>query len=193
MLKSKIETFYDSHSCLRIYQGDILRDLSFVIIGENEEAIELSFQYVVVLSQDCDLQQGSNLHLNDVQCDGECKLFNQFLHTVLIAPAFPAEILRSGKHLESIYNIKADSINSRSWKIVTQNQNSRYHYLPPESASQIPELVIDFKAYYALSYDYFLKKHKDCYLATVNELFRERLSQRFANYINRIGLPELKK
>lgn len=191
MLKSKIESWYETHDCNRISQGDILRDISFVIIGEGDVEIELSYQYVVVLSQDCDLKEGNTLVSGELGCEDSCKLFNQFLHSVLFVPAFPAELLRSGEHLKSLYQIKAQRLNSSLWKPITKNQNPRYHFLPSDVDYQIPELAMDFKAYYTLPFKYFLSMHKKHYLATVNELFRERLSQRFTNYLNRIGLPEL--
>jgi len=190
-LKSKIESRYESHDCHRISQGDILRDVKFVIIDEDEMAIELNYQYLVVLSQDCDLEQGNSLVTADLKCEGSCKIFNQFLHSVLFVPAFPSEILRSGEHLTSLYDIKTQKINTSLWGPIKDNQNPRYHFLPSDTEHQIPDLVLDFKAYYTLSYRYFWSKHKDHYLATVNELFRERLSQRFSNYLNRIGLPDL--
>jgi predicted DNA binding CopG/RHH family protein len=34
-----------------------------------------------------------------------------------------------------------------------------------------------------------INQHNDNYFCTLNELFRERLSQRFASYFTRIGLP----
>ena len=191
MLKSKIETQYETHGCNRISQGDILRDVKFVIIGENETEIELNYQYIVVLSQDCDLEQGNILITGNLDCEGTCKLFNQFLHCILFVPAFPEEIIRSGKHLESLFKIKAQRLNTTLWTPIKKNQNPRYHFLPSDTEHQIPDLVLDFKAYYTMSYKYFLSKHKACYLATVNELFREHLSQRFANYLNRIGLPKV--
>lgn len=191
MLKSKIESQYETHDCSRISQGDILRDVNFVVIGEDEVAVELNYQYIVVLSQDCDLEEGNGLVSPDVKCEGSCKLFNQFLHSVLFVPAFPSENLRSGEHVELLYKIKAQRLSSDLWKPVKKNQNPRYHLLSADIDHQIPELVIDFKAYYTLPYEYFLSKHKEHYLATVNELFRERLSQRFSNYLNRIGLPDL--
>lgn len=191
MLKSKIESKYEIHDCQRISQGDILRDVSFIIVGDDEKAVELEYQYIVVLSQDCDLEAGNNLLSEEIECEGSCKLFNQFLHSVLFVPAFPSELLRSGEHMKSLYSIKADKINSASWRLLKGNRDPRYHFLPRNQEHQIPDLVLDFKAYYTLSFEYLASKHKDRYLATVNELFRERLSQRFANYLNRIGLPVL--
>ncbi len=191
MLKSKIESWYETHDCIRISQGDILRDVAFELIEEGARVIELTFQYIVVLSQDCDLEEGSSLLSTDLKCEDSCKIFNQFLHSVLFVPAFPAELLRSGEHIESLYRIKTTRINRDLWKPIIQNQNSRYHFLPKDNNHQIPDLVLDFKAYYTLPFEYFLSKHKAHYIATINELFRERLSQRFSNYLNRIGLPEL--
>jgi len=191
MLKSKIESRYETHDCSRISQGDILRDIKFVIIGEDDKIIELEYPYIVVLSQDCDLEEGNGLLSPDIKCEGACKLFNQFLHSVLFVPAFPSESLRSGEHIKSLYKVKAQRLNTDLWKPVKKNLNPRYHLLSADPDCQIPELAIDFKAYYTLPYEYFLSKHKEHYLATVNELFRERLSQRFSNYLNRIGLPKL--
>ncbi len=191
MLKSKIGKNYEIHDCERISQGDILRDFSFVVIDENRNTIEITFQYVVVLSQDCDLQQGSNFANAEVDKSNSCKKFNQFLPSVLFVPAFPSEIVRSGQHIQEIYKVVSEKISSAPWKVVINNQNPRYHFLPANIENQIPELVLDFKAYYTLPFNYFCSLHKLHYLATVNEIFRERLSQRFANFLNRIGLPEI--
>ena len=191
MLKSKIESKYEIHDCQRISQGDILRDIDFILVGDNEELLQVEFQYVIVITQDCDLQQGNNILSPDIKCDGDCRLFNQFLHSVLFIPAFPAELVRSGDYLESIYKIKANKINSALWKQLKQNQNPRYHFFDSDIDYQVPELVSDFKAYYSLPFNYFIKKHQKHYLATINELFRESLSQRFSNFLNRIGLPDI--
>ncbi|MFZ1984610.1 MAG: hypothetical protein WAU91_09360 [Desulfatitalea sp.] len=193
MLKSKIESHYETHDCKRISQGDILRDIKFVIIGDDESSVELTYQYIVVLSQDCDLEQGNSILSPELKCEGSCKLFNQFLHSVLFVPAFPSELLRSGEHIKSLYDIKADRIVGSLWGPIKINQSPRYHFLPADVEHQIPDLVMDFKAYYTLPFRYFLHKHKKHYLATVNELFREHLSQRFSNYLNRIGLPAISR
>jgi len=189
MLKSRIESNYEIHDCQRISQGDILRDMNFIVIGVDEKIIELEYQYIVVLSQDCDLEQANNLILEDIKCEDECRLFNQFLPSVLFVPAFPSDLLRSGEHIKSLYKIKAHKLNSNLWGPIKNNENPRYHFLHFDQERQIPNLVLDFKSYYTLSYEYFAGKHKEHYHATINELFRERLSQRFSNYLNRIGLP----
>jgi hypothetical protein len=191
MLESNVKQYYRQHDCSRIAQGDILRDLKFVITGRDDAQIEVFFPYVIVLSQDCDLEQGSKI-FNLIKSPEQEISFNQFLHSVLYVPAFPAQTLREGTHLNKLFNIRTMRLTSDLWKPIVNNENPRYHYLPPFIDMQIPELMIDFKAYYSLSFHYFHQIYGDYYFASLNELFRENLSQRFANYLNRVGLPELK-
>jgi hypothetical protein len=107
----------------------------------------------------------------------------------LFSPAFPSDIIREGKHLKDIFNIQTERISTYPFRIIKRNENPRYHMLTQFSELQIPELILDFKAYYAIPFDSFMENYKEHYLATTNELFREDLSQRFAFYLNRVGLP----
>ena len=162
-----------------------------MIVDDKLAVTSLEYQYGVVLSQDCDLEQGSKVttaHYNNEESVTE---FNQFLPSVLFIPAFPAELLRSGEHLVELYQIKTQKISTNLWKSLKSNNNPRYHFLPSEPSQQIPELVMDFKTYYTLPFRVISSQYKKYYLATVNEIFREGLSLRFANYLSRIGLPEL--
>jgi hypothetical protein len=191
MLQSKIDAYYEKHSCYRVCQGDIVKDFAFFQIrqDEHEKAVEeLRFPYLVVLTQDCDLEQ---YHKKVTIADKERISFNQFLPSILVTPAFPAEILRDGNHFVELFDVKQDRINSQRWKIITQNKDERYHYLHGFQPLQVPDLLIDFKVYFTITPDDLYCSYKSWYLATVNELFREHLSQRFCNYLNRIGLPEI--
>ena len=192
MLKSKIDTYYETHDCSRICQGDIIKDFALYLVSqqEKEEKIEdkLVFPYLVVLTQDCDLEQYYKRLLDS---DKDTEQFNQYLPSILVTPAFPAEILREGDHFTDLFNVKQTRIDSKRWKIVTQKKDERYHYLKGYQPLQVPDLIIDFKAYFTIVSNELSKLHASRYLATVNELFREHLSQRFCNYLGRIGLPEL--
>ena len=84
-------------------------------------------------------------------------------------------------------------IDSKRWKIVQNNQNPRYHFLKGEKMYQVPNIVIDFKHYYTIPRDELYKNYKNHYIGSINELFREALSQRFAYYLSRIGLPLMDK
>ncbi|WP_292474386.1 hypothetical protein [Methanosphaera sp.] len=53
----------------------------------------------------------------------------------------------------------------------------------------ISPIVFDFKRYYTVSTSYIYSVFSDYYLISLNELYRENLSSRFANYLSRMGLP----
>ncbi|MDO9517864.1 MAG: hypothetical protein Q7J10_07440, partial [Methanosarcinaceae archaeon] len=136
--------------------------------------------------QDCDLE-------NDFENRSEStpEKHDKFLRTVLICPAYVAIDLRKGIHLEDL-NLKMETFNSARWNSIMKQNNARYHFLEQDQELQVPELVIDFKHYYALPRDALFNMYDDNYLVTINHLFREFLSQRFSNYLSRIGLPKLK-
>ncbi len=185
MLKSKIENQYSKHNKSRICQGDIVKDFKFTTVTTESNVMENGFPYVVVFSQDCDLANNK-----DKEDNGKI-INNQFLVNILFLPAFPAKILREGKHLEDFCERLQDRLNTQRWKTIKTNNNSRYHFLNGYSNFQIPDLVIDFKLYFTSSVDNFINMHNTNYLSTVNELFRERMVQRFCDYFNRIALPEI--
>ena len=185
MFKSKIKSQYRENNNKRLYQGDILKDLKFVIGDPKIETEKDVFclPFAVILSQDC-----------DIQCDFFCRESNEnqdkFLLSLLICPAFPIEEFSQGKHLEpwqmEIFEEKLIE------RIKKNDKYKRYHFLQGEPLLSIPELIIDFKQFFTLPRNFLYKQKKDKkYVASLNEIFRERLSQRFSNYLSRIGLPEL--
>jgi len=189
MLKSKIDKQYEKHNCERGCQGDIVRDVRILRVIDENKVEEIQLPYVILLSQDCDLEQSINKGVSDEE--GFPKN-NQYLPNVLILPAFTAESVRVGDHLKELFGITQDKISSDPWKKIKQNNTDRYHFLISHTSFQIPELVIDFKIYFSIEYSEFIKFYDGGgYLGTINELFRERLSQRFTNYLARIGLPEM--
>lgn len=185
-MKSKIDSRYVYFKGSRPQQGDILRDFEYkqwLLEKDGKGKIEkLTIPYLVILTQDCDLEQDYYNH-----SDGEEKQ-DKFLTSILVCPAYTAESLRSGTHLEELGLVR-ESYNSDRWSPIKTNQNSRYHHLFPEPALQIPELVLDFKLYYTIPRDIVYQQFKKTYLGTINELFREEVSLRFTNYLSRIGLP----
>jgi hypothetical protein len=200
-MKSKINTIYEYHDRSRICQGDLFRDLEYpekYLPKEHELDVEaLKIPYLFVLTQDCDLlsdcRNRENISVAD--CDtGETESNNnhdKYLQSILICPAYPAKLLKKGDHLKRL-KLKMFNFNKTSstvWNFVTNNQNPRYHFLEKKMEFQIPELVIDFKHYYTIPRDILYTKVEEHYLGTLNELFRELLSQRFSFYLSRIGLP----
>jgi len=190
MLKSLINSPYIIHEKLRCCQGDILRDFTFKVTydGDGEEEVkelEINFDYIIIISQDCDLENRESKNKQS--------LFTQFLPNIMFLPAFPAEKVKEGSHLKDFYGLDLASIDGDIWKRIKRNHDDRYHYFQPSSEFQITDLVVDFKNYHTTPIENILKSYDKCYLATLNELFREHFSQRFSNFISRIGLPDLRK
>ncbi|WP_298524248.1 hypothetical protein [uncultured Methanobrevibacter sp.] len=195
-MKSNINHYYRKNDSKRILQGDILKD--FKIHTYDDKVKMITIPYGVVLSQDCDLNQDYNsqkeyerlnLEKND---KNNPNLNSKLLPSILICPAYDAEQLRKGEHLQHI-DIPMNEISKTRktpWKNILQNQTPRYHYLKESEEFGIPDLVLDFKRYYSVSRDYLYSIYTKHYFISINELYREDLSDRFFNYQSRIGLPK---
>lgn len=184
MLKSKINSYFVKHDKSRITLGDVLQNFKFNVVQTNGDVKEFSYEYLIVITQDCDLEQWENNRKTPPNT-----LKNQFLANILILPAFLAERIRRGDAYKELFNIQQESKGSDEFKKITQNKNERYHFL--KSEDDIQDLIIDFKHYFTIPYDTLKEQYEEKYLATVNELFRENLSSRFTNYLSRIGLPDI--
>lgn len=186
-MKSKIEERYIKHNGDRVCQGDILRDFVYEVVSVSEgkaKARDITYPYVVVLTQDCDLELDYN---NRVKPKDDQ---DKYLHRILLCPAYLAESLKSGEHLTEL-GLVMQRIGRQKWGDVETNQNQRYHFLYSYREYQIPDLVIDFKHFFTVARDTLYGQGGKLYIGSLNELFRESLSQRFAYYLSRIGLPEL--
>jgi hypothetical protein len=185
-MKSKIDSVYLRHERERLCQGDIFRDIEYIFdIKETGDSIEFDTRklpYIIVLTQDCDLESDHRNHT--LTPDNQDK----FLQSILVSPAYLAEQLKEGTHLNDL-GLKMQKLGSSLWKPVKSNQNARYHFLPANTDFQIPDLVVDFKHYYTIPKERLVTDAN--YIGTLNELFRENLSHRFSHYLSRIGLPEL--
>lgn len=177
----------------RIGQGSILKNIEYEITAlspNKQEVIQVQvvFPYAVVLNQDCDLTRDFEIRFDKIPRE-KMNLGNT-LYTILLAPMFNADLLREGKHFDNL-GIECKRIHSESWSRVKINDDKRYHFTPSEPKLDLPNLVIDFKHFFTLPtsdiYDY-LKPEP---FLRFDDLYREEVSQRFAYYISRIGLPEL--
>ncbi len=189
MFPSKVDTQYCKRENGRVYQGDILRDMLLLEMeyvdeeGSGYSIIEKKVPYIIVLTQDCDLEQDFN---NRAQISEK---HDKYIDSILVCPAYLAEEFRKGKHLEN-FGLSMEMWNSKRYDQIKKQNNYRYHYLEGYQPYQIPNLVIDFKHYYTIPRNviYFAKKNGH-YLASLRELFRENLSHRFSYFLSRIGLP----
>jgi hypothetical protein len=143
------------------------------------ELVPVTHLYVIVLSQDCDLGQ-----------DFSRRTFGQvenLLDSVLFCAATAADD-------DFRYGILG--VNSTEWKKLRENREPRFHFLRSVvqgddlAATGLPELVVDFKRYFALptpeAYYWLESSIRRCRLESP---YLEHLSNRFGAYISRVGLP----
>ena len=176
----------------RIKQGDILTDVEYIEYADVIDGVikisKIRFPLVIVLTQDCDLTWDfdSRKWVTGTQ--------DKYLFSAIVAPLYNYEHFILGDHLselgQKMQTISAKLIKTDN-KNLRNNENPRYHFLEFDDNIPIVNSVIDFKHYFTVNITK-LQEHKDKhYICTVSELFRERISQRFANYLSRIGLPEM--
>jgi len=168
--------------------------------GLSNEQDEIAIPYGVVMSQDCDVDRDfqSRTRERSLLKQGlpEAELIpkleplhDKLLPTILICPAYIADSFFAGEHISG-WHIKGKTVGEID-KIKKNDQMNRFHYLPKNPDLGVNDMVIDFKHFFTVPVDILYFQRKEGYVATVNELFREDLSQRFANYLSRFGLPEL--
>lgn len=190
--KLRSEDRYQRHGLPRLCQGDILRDVAIVewataidVEPEEVKAQKWLLPYVIVLSQECDLYQDLENRSNQSRPTQD-----KYLHSVLLGPAYPALEVKEGSHLRDL-SVKCERMGGDRWKRVLQNNEDRYHFLPAsEPPLQVPDLVLDFKHFLTAPREDLLSLRSTTYVASLGQLFRESLSQRFANFLARIALPD---
>lgn len=172
----------------RISQCDIFHDIEVVEkISERDNGIQISylhFPLVICLNQDCDLNSDSRDKLKE-NSNKDCRL----LHLV-VAPLFNFDLFKQGEHWGDIFQT-GNQYNPKKTdgKKIINNEDPRFHYLHFEEGFELPDMVIDFKHFFSVGTEY-LYNNLDKRVCSLSELYREKINQRFAYYISRIGLPE---
>lgn len=177
----------------QIHQGDIYKDIDYIeyaeIIDGRVEISKIRYQHVMVLSQECDLTQDYTERKKDPK---DPKVYDKLLQSIIVVPLFNYEQFRTGSHLSNLgYTMATDYSNPKKTpaKTLKQNNNPRYHYVEFDDTIPIIPSVIDFKRFFTVDINTLYKFKSQNYICSLDILFRERVSQRFANFLSRIGLP----
>lgn len=157
-----------------LLQGDLINNCPILIppkkIEENNEIIIDIKEYdVVIISQSCDLEQNK-------------------LDIVLVCPYEPFSFVVSKlpKHEQS------KRAKTSFYKQLKQGLQPNYHLLNKKEDFGISEhLVVDFRNVYGVHLE-FLKEHVKNSNDRIRLLppYREHLSQAFARFFMRVGLPQ---
>lgn len=158
-------------------QGEIVSNLVYYDFSpEIDEITELTFDFGVVVNQDCDLLRDHNAYLNG---------HDSTLIGILIFPASPCDVAR------------ASVGNSAIWGRVKKNDADRYHVLQsivPEldlAGAGLPDLLIDFRKFFVVAPAQLRwqiasgQAQRRCRLVPA---YREHLQNRMANYFSRVSL-----
>lgn len=177
----------------RICQGDIYKNIEMKLdfeISNKKLSGKIKYQFGVVMTQDCDLEQDFN--------NRQLSTKNQRnrIISILLCPAFIPDDLRYGNHLKTS-KIECGHLNSGLWAPIKKNKDKRYHFLEGEDIYleyppyfiNVPDLIIDFKYYQTIPRDLFYNHFKNNYRISIDKLYREEISDRFTHYLGRIGLP----
>lgn len=175
----------------RICQGDIFRDVDYIeYVSEESGDIEVSrivFPLVIVLTQDCDLEQDYRFRWARSR---NSQNHDKWLISILVAPLYNVEHVYQGDHLSEL-GLKMQTISKGKTpgRNLVNNETPRYHYIEfPPTVPLVPS-VIDFKHYFSVNVKYLKKLQKTHFVCRVSYLYREDISQRFAGYFARIALP----
>jgi hypothetical protein len=189
----------------RIWQGEILAELpqaklslqslstlagrpDHVASGLDPVAPPVQVEYhdhplVIVLSQDCDLEQDFKK-----RNPGGISL----LHNILLADVFEAAALQQKLSAE-------ENTNSSDWRKIKGNNTPRFQFLnsvlsgEDTSSTGLPALAVDFRRYFSVRTDELYERlrlgqtKKRCRLQTP---YAEHLAHRFYSYQARIPLPK---
>ncbi len=170
---------YSKKDKKHICQGDIFQDFP-----HKQWIKPITLPFFVVLTQACDLEQDFNNRNDNKRITDDKQI-----QSVLVCPAYISAEFKKGEHLSKVFGLNMEPHREQTrWNIIIQNNNPRYHCLKKDIEFGIPELIIDFKHYYTIPME-VLHKQEEKYLCSLQDLFREDLSQRFASYLSRIGLP----
>lgn len=184
---------FENSKGTRIHQGDIFKYVpfyeSYIEKGGGFELTVLEFPTAIVLTQECDLEQNAR----ERECFQESnvephRMHDKFLVSLLCAPVYNAEQFFSGTHLSEL-DIKCERKTSDQRKYIKSNREPRYHYIELDGDTELVPSVIDFKHYFSVSLLY-LESGIHNRICSIKPIFRESISQRFANFLSRIGLPE---
>lgn len=142
------------------------------------EVLQIKHPIVVVLSQDCDLDQ-------DYTRRQKGKTDNLLASVLFCSVAVNDEDFRRGMNL-----------GTKEWKKVVENREPRLHYLRAVPQSDdvanegLPDMIVDFRQYFSLpTEEAYFCAHAAVSRCRLDTPYAEHLSHRFFSHMARVALP----
>jgi hypothetical protein len=171
-------------------QGDLLRNVEFVEFAVEARGIlevsKIVFPLAVVLTQTCDVHEDFAIRWGRTDRGKPRKVMLSYL----VAPAYTAAQLIDGTHLKDL-NVELQKIQSNTeQQNMRNNAHPRYHYLHFGDDVPVADSLVDFKHYFTASPAHLRERKRNDFVCRLAVPHREALSQRFAAWLSRVGLPE---
>lgn len=183
------------HEDDQIHQGDIFRDVECIERADEKNGqiliSKISYPYVIILSQECDLR--ADFEVRSAERDKDQMLYaDKLLANALAVPLYNYTHFQAGNHLENLGYSMSTAFTTKKRSVLDpleHNEVPRYHYFRFSREDAIVDCVADFKHFFTVSLSYLYEIKEDHKQISIDIPFRERISQRLANYLSRIGLP----
>lgn len=176
-----------------IEQTAILRDVKLpevhVAEGEQAKASLTPFPWIVVLTQDCDLELDRLARTGQSAAEGKPPVSkDKVLRSILLCPAFVQDHVTAGRYVAG-----AKEWRGKELDMLVKNRHERFHVLPADSSFVTDSLALDFKLIVAAHPEYLERwviNNPSSAVAVLVSPYKERLMQRFVNYFGRIAEPD---
>ena len=177
-----------------IQQGDIFKDVTYICdfkrTDDEIEIVELTFPYVLIVSQSCDMLHASRL----LSC--EIRSESKMMFSVLAVPLFERETIISGMHLKELidekimdFNIGEAFITDEDKKVIKDGFHYRFHEIDFPEESRIPNSIIDLKSFFTISLT-SINQMKKQRIGRLNDWASQQIVNKLSAFMARVGLPD---
>lgn len=170
----------------QISSGVLLFDLPVLTSIEKDIPFR-KFPYCILMTQACDVK--SHYEVLELYRNNGGDINRQYVSQLLFCPAFDEDLFFKGEHLLEQFNIKLKTIDEKVFRSIKGQKDIRYQYIETNLDSTIPNLIVDFKQYFTLTFQLFESFFNEGDYYQLNHLYYTQLSDRFAHYLQRVAIP----
>ena len=177
-----------------VQQGDIFKNVKYIFdfkqTEDSIEIVELTFPYVLIVSQSCDMLHASRLISNEIHSE------SKLMFSVLAVPMYERETIISGEHLkelcdDKIIDLKINSpfITDEDKKVIKDGFHYRFHEIYFSDDWKIPDSIIDLKGFFTLNLT-TVNQLKEQRIGRLNDWSSQQIVNKMSAFLSRVGLPE---
>lgn len=177
-----------------VQQGDIFKDVTYIFdfnqTDEGIEIVELTFPYVLIVSQSCDMLHASRLISNEIHSE------SKLMFSVLAVPMYERETIISGEHLRELcedkiinFEIKGPFISEEDQKVIKNGFHYRFHEIYFPNDCKIPDSIIDLKEFFTLNLT-TVNQIRGQRVGRLNDWSAQQIVNKMSAFLSRVGLPD---